>query len=51
MVGMIAWYGMLQSPATEAGAGDADDVPEGEQQPLLAAESRARLEDGTSSSN
>jgi iron transport multicopper oxidase len=51
MVGMIAWYGMLQSPATEAGAGDADDGPEGEHQPLLAAESRARLEDGNIASN
>ncbi|KAF2438872.1 multicopper oxidase [Karstenula rhodostoma CBS 690.94] len=36
MVGMIAWYGMLQSPATEPGAGDEDGGPEGENQPLLA---------------
>ncbi|OAG06621.1 multicopper oxidase [Paraphaeosphaeria sporulosa] len=36
MVAMIAWYGMLQSPATEAAAGDASDSPEGENQPLLA---------------
>ena len=36
MVGMIAKYGLLQSPTTEDVSGSADEGPEGENRPLLA---------------
>ncbi|KAL1613252.1 hypothetical protein SLS60_001484 [Paraconiothyrium brasiliense] len=39
MVAIIAWYGMQQSPATEAGEQDAGS--QGENQPLLAASDNA----------
>ncbi|KAJ4358726.1 uncharacterized protein N0V89_003310 [Didymosphaeria variabile] len=40
MVAIIAWYGMLQSPAGEAGERE-DEGPQGENQPLLAASDNA----------